>query len=165
MTLKLVSEYDVLKVDKDDKRNTKKRFLITDGICLKCGCIVNYKWEKACVLCCGSREFLVGEPSKVLRDILELDIEQLRSICTVRCISGSGRTKLTLYLFRTIFPKLTRVDDRINEMFIRKIITRNRRRFWYTQDIEDTIYNIRRSERVRSKINIKFVDEKDMVKC
>lgn len=162
--MKLIPEKDVIKPKKDDKRNTKKRFLVTDGICFLCGCIVNYEWEKACLLCCGYNEFLVGEPGHVLRELLELDIEQVRIACELRGISGSGsgsRVRLTLELFKSIFPKLTKVDNRINENLIQKIIYRNRRRFWYVRDIEDAISDIRRSR--HNIINIKLVDIKDMV--
>ena len=156
--MKLVSECDVLKID---KRNTKRRYLVTDGICFRCGAIINYSYQKRCILCCGSNEFLVGEQSTVLRDLLELDIEQLRTFCELRGISGSGsRTKLTLDLFVRIFPKLTKVDNRINELFIRKIIYRNRRRFWYIANIESAIYDIKRN---RCRVSIRLVDEKDMV--
>ena len=155
--MKLVHERDVLKVD---KRNTKKMFLVTDGICFRCGCIVNYKWEKACLLCCGYNEFLIGEYGHVLRELLELDIEQLRLACQLRGVSGSGsgsRTKMTLELFRRIFPKLSRIDERINENLIRKIIYRNRRRFWYVKNIEDAIIKVR-----TTRCNIRLVDERDM---
>lgn len=169
--MKLVPAHDVIKTNKDDKRNTKKRYLTTDGICFKCAAIVNYVYEKRCILCCGSNEFLVGEHSRVLRELLELDIEQVRIACELRGISGSGsgsRVKLTLELFRRIFPKLTKVDNRINEFFIQKIIYRNRRRFWYLADIESAIYDIRRQTN-RRRYNtyipkhVKLVDEKDIV--
>lgn len=176
--MKLVSERDVIKVDKDDKRNSKRRYLTTDGICFKCAAIVNYVYEKRCLLCCGSDQFLVGEHSMVLRELLELDIEQVRIACELRGVSGSGsrsRTKLTLELFKLIFPKLIRVDNRINEFFIRKIIYRNRRRFWYIADIEDAIFDIRKQAN-RRRYNtyhkqqkvvipkyVKLVDKKDMV--
>lgn len=154
--MKLIPECDVVRVDKDNKRNTKKRFLVTDGICLRCAAIVNYKWEKRCILCCGSEEFLVGESSRVLRGLLELDIELLKTACEVRCISRSGsRTKMTLELFKVIFPRLSSIDKRIDESLITKIITRNRKRFWYVRDIESAMIKARRC-------NIKLVDEKDM---
>ncbi len=159
--MKLVPDYDVINVDKDSKRNTKKRYLTTDGICFRCGCIVNYEWEKMCLLCCGSDEFLVGEHGRVLRELLELDIEQLKIACELRGVSRSGyRVKMTLELFKLIFPKLSGRDNRINELFIRKIIYRNRRRFWYVKDIEDAICDIKRS---RGRVSIRLVDEKDMV--
>lgn len=164
LQVKLISEQDVLRVKKDDKRNSKRRYLTTDGICFRCGCIVNYSYEKMCILCCGSREFLVGEHGRVLRELLELNIEQLKTICELRGISSAGyRVKMTSELFKLIFPKLSRVDERINESFIRKIIYRNRKRFWYIKDIEDAIYDIRRQANKRWQVNIKLVDAKDMV--
>lgn len=172
--MKLVLEKDVIRVKKDDKRNTKKRYLTTDGICFRCAAIVNYVYEDRCILCCGSEEFLVGEYSRVLRELLELDIEQVRIACELRGVSGyrsGSRVKLTLELFRLIFPKLTKIDRRIDEMFIKKIIYRNRRRFWYLADIESVINDIRRqanknaSKRWHGHINIELVDAKDMVEC
>lgn len=169
--MKLIPEKDVIKVKKDDKRNTKKRYLTTDGICFRCAAIVNYVYEKRCILCCGSNEFLVGEHSRVLRELLELDIEQVRIACELRDVSRSGsgsRVKLTLELFKLIFPKLTNIDKRIDEMFIRKIIYRNRKRFWYLADIESVINDIRRqanknaNKRWQGHVNIKLVDAKDM---
>jgi hypothetical protein len=167
--LKLVPEEHVIKVKKDDKRNTKKRYLVTDGICFRCGCIVNYSYEKRCVLCCGSDQFLVGEHSRVLRELLELDIEQIKIANELRGGNGSGsRTKMVFELYKLIFPKLTKVDERIDENFIRKIIYRNRKRFWYVQDIEEAINDIRRqaNKRWRKVVipkYIRLVDTKDMV--
>lgn len=161
--MKLIPERDVIKPKKDDKRNTKKRYLTTDGICLHCGCIVNYNFQDRCLLCCGSKEFLVGESSMVLRELLELDIEQLRVACELRGISGSrsgSRARMVLGLFKLIFPKLTKIDGRINEILISKIITRNRKKFWFVRDIEYAIYSIRRYR--DNIINIKLVDVKDM---
>jgi len=167
--MKLVPERDVIKVDKDSKRNTKKRYLVTDGICFLCGCIVNYVYEKRCLLCCGSNEFLVGESSRVLRELLELDIEQVRVANELRGGSRSGsRTKMTLELFKLIFPKLSRTDNRINEFFIVKIMYRNRKRFRYLADIESAILDIRKqaNKRWRKVVipkYIRLVDVKDMV--
>lgn len=160
--MKLIPAHDVIKPKKDDKRNTKKRYLVTDGVCFKCGAIINYVYESRCILCCGSDEFLVGESSTVLRELLELDIEQLRLVCQLRGVSSGSvsRPKMTLELFRRIFPKLTKIDERINENLIRKIIYRNRRRFWYVKNIEDAIIKVR-----TARCNIRLVDEKDMVEC
>jgi hypothetical protein len=156
----------VLKID---KRNTKKRYLVTDGICFRCCTIVNYSYEKRCTICCGSNEFLIGEHGHVLRELLELDIEQVKFACELRGVSGSrsgSRSKLTLDLFKLIFPKLTNIDNRINEFFIQKIIYRNRKRFWYVKDIESIINDIRRQSnerRYKYKVNLKLVDAKDVV--
>lgn len=161
--MKLVPERDVIKVKKDDKRNTRRRYLTTDAICFKCAAIVNYVYEKRCILCCGSEEFLVGESSIVLRELLELDIEQVRVACELRGISGSGygpRIKLTLELFKLIFPRLTGIDKRINESLIRNIIYRNKKRFRYIANIEDAIIKVRHWKHC----NIRLVDEKDMRK-
>ncbi len=166
--MKLVPECDVIKVNKDSKRNTKKRYLATDGVCFICGCIVNYVYEKRCLLCCGSREFLVGEPSKVLRDILGLSIEELKAVCELRgrTIGSGSRAKMTLELFRSIFPKLSRSDNRINEFFIMKIMYRNRKKFRYIMNIESVINNIRRQANKRHNMympkHIRLVDAKDM---
>lgn len=142
MTMKPIS-VEYVKIDKDKKRNSKKRYLVTDGICFKCGAIVNYEWEKACILCCGSEDFLVGEYGKVLRELLELHIEQLKTICEIRKLSIGSRPKMVFELFKMIFPKLVRIDERINDDLIRKIIIRNRRKFWYIADIEDEMYKIK----------------------
>lgn len=158
--MKLVPERDVIKEKDKDKRNTKRRYLVTDGICFRCCTIVNYSYEKRCTICCGSDEFLVGEPSRVLRELLELNIEQLRAICEIRGRSiGSGsRANMVLELLKLIFPRLCNVDKRIDEIFVKKIIYRNIRRFWYLADIENAIIKVRKNR----KINIKLVDEKDM---
>lgn len=178
--MKLIPEHDVIKVKKDDKRNTKRRYLTTDGICFRCAAIVNYVYEKRCLLCCGSEEFLIGEHSRVLRELLELNIEELKAVCELRGRSiGSGsRVRMTFELFKLIFPKLTKIDKRIDEMLITKIITRNRKRFRYVKDIEAVIYDIRRQyhKRWRNTYSkqrhviipryIKLVNEKDMaVEC
>jgi hypothetical protein len=100
---------------------------------------------------------------------LELDIEQVKFACELRGVSGSrsgSRSKLTLDLFKLIFPKLTNIDNRINEFFIQKIIYRNRKRFWYVKDIESIINDIRRQSnerRYKYKVNLKLVDAKDVV--
>lgn len=157
--MKVVPAEHVLKEKEKDKRNTKRRYLCTDGICLHCGCIVNFCYAKRCLLCCGSEEFLVGEPGRVLRELLELNIEQLKIFCDIRGGSGCGsRSEIVLEIFRLLFPKLTKVDNRINELFIRKIIYRNRKRFWYVKDIEIAIIKVRQNRHC----SIKLVDEKDM---
>lgn len=189
--MKLVSEHDVVKT-RDDKRNSKKRYLTTDGVCFRCGAIVNYNFQLRCILCCGSEEFLVGEYGQVLRELLELDIEKLKAICELRGISGCSRSRsrMVLGLFKVIFPKLTKVDSRIDEMLISKIITRNRKKFWFVRDIEEAICSIRRNSNkavcnkqtggadtvgymlsrnrknnnmLYTGVNIKFIDAKDMV--
>lgn len=163
--MKLIPEKDVIKV-KEDKRNTKKRYLITDGICFKCGCIVNYCYEKRCILCCGSDEFLIGEPGKVLRELLELDIEQIRIACELRGGGGFGsRTRMVISLFEKIFPRLCKVDNRIDEFFLKKIVYRNRKRFRYIADIENILNDIKKVKdrnRRRIKTNIRLISIEEM---
>jgi len=161
--MKQIPEHDVIKVDKDSKRNSKKRYLTTDGICLHCGCIVNYVYENRCLLCCGSEDFLVGEYGMVLRELLELDIEQIKTLCEVRNRSIGSRSRMVFELFKMIFPKLTNIDERIDENLIRKIIIRKRRKFWYVKDIEDAVFKIKRGNNRYNKICLKPVDAKDVI--
>jgi len=160
------AEYVLKEKNKDKKRNSKKRYLVTDGICFKCGAIVNYEWEKACFLCCGSEEFLVGEYGMVLRELLELNIEQLRIICEIKNTNIGSRPKMVFGLFKTIFPKLTKIDERVDENLIRKIIIRNRRKFWYVKNIEDAMFKIKTHSNkydTYNKICLKPVDIKDVI--
>lgn len=159
MTMKSIPAEHVLAVKEKDKRNTKKRFLITDGICLKCGAIVNYNYEKRCILCCGSNEFLVGEQSKVLRELLELHIDELKYICKIKKLATGSRIKMVSEIFKKIFPKLVNIDERIDYNLIRKIIIRNRKRFWFVTDIENAIFKVKRDTNIYSQYKVKYIKQ------
>lgn len=151
-------------VETEDKRNSIKRFLETDGICVTCGAIVNNYWEDKCLVCScggtGTDNFIGGKTGVNLRLLLRFHIEELKAISEIHGVSIGGRAKMVVGVLRDMEEKDSkrfRFDNRIDEGLIRKIIARNKRCFWFVKDIESAVIKVR-------YCNIKLVDEKDMMK-
>lgn len=144
----------------EDTRNTKKKFLPTDAICIKCGVIFNSYWEDQCLICydiekdrkdvCDHMEFLVGKQSVDIRTLLDFHLEDLRAICDLNGLSIKSRAEMTYDILKKWNPSL---DRRINYNLIRMIIRRNGKRFWYIRDIEKAI------SKVKKQVNIPIVNE------
>ncbi len=147
--MELVSAKDVYDAD---KRDTKKRFLTTDAICTKCGVIINSNYEDECVICndpqdkCDHSEFITGHQSVNLRILLDFPIDDLRALAELHgCSEGSGRTKTVAGIMKKLHNDL---DARINDTLIRKIVLRNRKKFWFWRDIESEMSKARKPKGV-----------------
>jgi hypothetical protein len=166
MGLKFLDKNDLKKEEEEekDKRNTKKRFLLTDGVCLTCGCINNTVYDKECVVCyckCGNSEFIYGKISVDLRKLLDFKIDELRDLCEIRELSMGTRAKMTVSLLRDFnYKKGYKFDERVNEFLIRKILKRNKRKFRFTVDIESEIKKV--NKKVGRDINLEFLKREDM---
>ncbi len=152
--LDIVQPQDVIK---EDKRNSIRRYLQTDSVCSICGAIVNSFYEDRCLVCdCGGTSFISGKTGVNLRVLLDFHLEELRGLCEIHGVRYGGRAQMVIRVLRKI-DRVGKVDDnRIDEMLIRKIIIRNRKRFWFVKDIDDAVSRVR-------KCNIRLVDEKDMM--
>lgn len=159
---------DIIPVDEvyTDTRNTKKTFLLTDAICIECGCIFNSNYEDQCVICendlnkedeevkdnkpkCNHREFVMGKQSIDIRILLDFHIEDIIALCELHGCSQGSRAKMTANILKKLYPY---IDERIDETFIRRIIKRNSKRFWYIKDIDTAL------EAIKSKKRLKAVD-------
>ncbi len=154
--MELVQSKDVYDTD---NRNSKKRFLPTDAICTKCGTIINSCYEDACFVCeddtemCDHSEFITGHQSVDLRILLNFRIEDLKALAELHgCAEGSGRAKAVAGLMKKLHADL---DKRINDILIRKIILRNRKKFWFWKDLDDAVIKARKPK------GIQLVDPKD----
>lgn len=132
-----------------DNRDSKKRFLETDGICTKCGVILNTNHENKCIICedqkdtCDHSEFITGVQSVDLRILLDFHIEDLKAISELHgCSGGSGRSKTVAGIMKKLHANL---DKRIDDLLIRKIIMRNRKKFWFWRDIDNAICKAKKS--------------------
>lgn len=143
----------------EDTRNTKKKFLLTDAICIKCGVIFNSYWEDQCLICydiekredlCDHREFIIGRQCVDIRTLLDFHLEDLKAIIELSGLPIKSRAEMTYDIMKKWHPSL---DKRISAELIRKIIRRNGKRFWYIRDIEKAIY------RAKKQINIPIVKE------
>ena len=126
-----------------DKRNSNKRFLTTDAICTTCGTIINSNYEKFCFICeddyeiCDHKEFITGRQCVDLRILLDFRIEDLKALSELHgCSGGSGRSKVVVGIMKKLHSNL---DKRIDDILIRKIILRNRKKFWFWRDIGDAV--------------------------
>lgn len=162
-------------VSNSDKRNTKKMLLPTDAICVGCGIIFNAFYEGGCIICedenpekerykganeeiikiikcerdeniCDHKEFIFGRQSVDLRILLDYHIEDLRALCEIHGCSGGSRGKMTINILKKLHVSL---DKRIDEVLIRKMIVRNRKRFRYWKDIEDAVHKAKKPSRIR----------------
>jgi len=141
--MKLISSYDVYN---NSDRDTKKRYLPTDAICIRCGVIFNGRYEDDCVICyednehdnlCNHKEFITGKPCVDIRNLLDMQIEELSYVNMRQGHSNGSRNIMIINLMRekyTIKNRCT-LDNRINESLIKKITHRSRRRAWYIKDI------------------------------
>jgi hypothetical protein len=154
--MELVQSKDVYDAD---KRNSKKRFLTTDAICVRCGTIINSCYEDDCFICddstetCDHSEFITGHQSVDLRILLNFRIEDLKALAELHgCSEGSGRAKAVAGLMKKLHVNL---DKRINDILIRKIILRNRKKFWFWKDLDDAVIKAKKPK------GIQLVDPKD----
>lgn len=166
MNIDLIPKTDVVK---PDLRNSKKRILESDNICINCGCIINGYWEDSCIICeCKGRDFVVGKISRDIRLLLEMNIDELKIICDLEGISpNNSRSRLTINLMRKIHPILkNRKYQLIDEILIRKIILRNHRKFRYMQEIEDFVKRKKDNKHDNKNYyqpNIKLISDKDVL--
>jgi hypothetical protein len=146
---------DAKDVEAESVRNTKRKYLTTDGICYGCGCINNAYYEDRCVICnCGGTSFISGKISVDLRLLIDFHIEELKATCEIHGVGIGGRAKMVADILYKID---NRVDSRVNEKLVRKIIARNKKKFWFVRDIESAV--------IKAKgCNIRLVKEEDMQK-
>lgn len=154
--MELVQSKDVYDAD---KRNSKKRFLTTDAICVRCGTIINSCYENDCFICeeptevCDHSEFITGHESVDLRILLNFRIEDLKALAELYgCSEGSGRAKAVAGLMKKLHSNL---DKRITDILIRKIILRNRKKFWFWKDLDDAVIKAKKPKGIR------LIDPKD----
>lgn len=159
MTLDLVSKNEVIK---EDRRNTRKRFLETDAVCLTCGCINNHRYYNSCIVCsckCGSSQFISGKISIDLRLLLDFNIEDLKGLCEIHGIFSSSRASMIVRLLKVLYhDKIDRFDERVNEILVRKIMTRNKRKFRFTIELMDAV------DKVKRNIKLNLVKEEDILR-
>lgn len=102
---------------------------------------------------CEHTDFIMGRQSVDLRILLDFHVEDLRALCEIHgCSEGGSRGKMVINIMRQLHSNL---DKRINELLVRKMIVRNRKRFRFWKDIEDAI------NRAKKTGKIKIVDAKD----
>jgi len=165
--MKLIKSSEVYN---DSDKSTKKRYLKTDAICTKCGVIFNSYYEDDCVICydedkercnlCDHSEFVIGEQCVYLRNLLDMHIEELGIVNAIYGYLNSNRNRMTINIMKKVYLKL---DKKINESLIKKIIYRNRRRFWYMRDIEIEMCKISVSPSLSIIEEHDCVDDKDLV--
>lgn len=146
--MELVPSKDVYEVE---RRNTKKTFLPTDAICVTCGAIINSNYDDDCVICddghvkCDHKDFITGRQSVDLRILLDFHIEDLRALAELHgCSEGGGRTKTVAGLMKKLYSNF--LDRRIDDVLIRKVVLRNRRKFWFWKDIESAMSRAKKSK-------------------
>ena len=146
--MELVSAKDVYDTD---KRDTKKMFLTTDAICTDCGAIINSNYDDSCIICeddtqtpCNHSDFITGNQSVSLRILLDFHIEDLKALAELHgCSNGSSRTKAVAGIMKKLYKDL---DDRINDTLIRKVIVRNRKKFWFWKDTDAEMKKVKKSK-------------------
>lgn len=153
---------------KEDTRNTKKRFLDSDCICLDCGAINNGVYENSCVICsCKGSSFITGDIGVDLRLLLNMNMEELKAIAYIRDINVSNRIGIILEVLKIYHPEIKgeiKGNKRIDKLLIRKIIVRNRRRLWYWKDIDSFIdTHIGNKKTNKKKINIRIIPKEDVI--
>ena len=156
MTISLVPQDEVIK---EDKRNSKKRFLPTDAVCVSCGCVNNHFWYNDCIICkckCGNSDFIYGKLSIDLRLLLDFHIEDLRNLCEIRRLYFGSRASMTIRLLKEFHKE--RFDNRINELLIKKIMKRNIKKFRFTVDLTEAVCKVKR------EIKLKLVGIEDVLK-
>jgi hypothetical protein len=163
MTIDLVSRDEVID---EDKRNSKKRYLPTDAICVRCGCVNNGYWESECVICsckCGGHDFIAGKLGIDLRLLLDLKIDEIRMMCEscdVAC-GNKSRAEMTVLLLRE-FHWFQDFDRLITKELIRKILKRNKKKFRFTLDIESEVIKVKKE--INKEIRWNLVRKEDVLK-
>ncbi len=144
-------------VEKSDKRNTKRRFLPTDGICLHCAAIINSVYEEQCIICdCGSNNFITGFISIQIRSLLNLEIYDLEALNELRGYGTGSRPKMVINILKSS-------NKKINEELIRKIIIRNRKKFFYMKNIDNIITKTKKQIKLNKPVNIQIIDIEDCI--
>lgn len=156
MGLTLVSQDEVIK---EDKRNSRWRYLETDAVCVSCGCINNHHYYDTCVICrckCGNSLFIYGKLSIDLRLLLDLKIEEIKDLCEMRGLYLGSRASMIVRILKHFHKG--RFDERINEQLIKKIMMRNKRKFKFAVDIDNAV------QKVKREIKLELVKEEDVLK-
>lgn len=141
--MKLVDKKDVEQVD---ERNSKKRFLQTDALCLSCGSILNAYYENECFICkCGEsrdKNFITGKLGVNIRLLLRFHIEELKALSEINGVRMGSRAQMVIGLLKRFeISEGRKFDNRLNEDFVNRIIRRNKRCFWFITDIEKAMPN------------------------
>lgn len=153
----IVHEKDVRKII-----NTKKRFLPRDGICIRCAAIINSVYENQCIICdCGSNNFIIGNLSIQIRSLLNLEIYDLEALNELRGYSAGSRSKMVINILRSSHTLDSLNNKGINEELIRKIILRNRKKFFYMKNLDNIIRKTKKYIKTDKPINIKLIDIED----
>lgn len=154
MTIDLIDKEEVYN---EDARNTKKRYLDTDGICTRCGCIINAKYEDKCIICseCGGKDLITGKVVVTLRLLLDFSFNDLRELAVLRGCRTGNRARTIIELIRIIHPGVVTKYTVVNESLVRKIIKRGKKSLWYLRDIDTTMRKV-------YHINIPLVSKDDV---
>lgn len=96
---------------------------------------------------CQHEDFIKGRQSVDLRILLDFHVEDLRALCEIHgCSEGGSRGKMVVNIMRQLHSNL---DKRINELLVRKMIIRNRKKFRFWKDIECAINKAKRPGKIR----------------
>ncbi len=96
---------------------------------------------------CKHEDFIKGRQSVDLRILLDFHVEDLRALCEIHgCSEGGSRGKMVVNIMRQLHSNL---DKRIDELLVRKMIVRNRKKFRFWKDIEDAIGRAKRPGKIR----------------
>lgn len=123
---------------------------MTDSICLKCGTIVNSYWEDNCTTCsCGGNYFLSGKIVIDIRNLLELHLDDLKILTVTNGFSIGSRPKMVFKLINKRYPLPVNIKE-IDENLFRKMILRNRKKFWYMRDIDNFLHRHHHTKIIRT---------------
>ncbi len=96
---------------------------------------------------CDHTDFITGRQSVDLRILLDFHLEDIRALCEIHgCPEGGSRGKMVVNIMRRLHSNL---DKRINELLVRKMIIRNRKKFRFWKDIECAINKAKRPGRIQ----------------
>lgn len=119
---------------------TDRRYLDIDAICINCGAIINSYWENSCVICeCGSDNFVADKIAVDIRKLLDKHLEDLKVICVLHDITLGSRYKMVYGITQRLYPSMCGKDKKINEQLIRRMVLRNKRKFWFLTNIENLV--------------------------
>jgi len=96
---------------------------------------------------CQHEDFIKGRQSVDLRILLDFHVDDLRALCEIHgCSEGGSRGKMVVNIMRQLHSNL---DKRINELLVRKMIIRNRKKFRFWKNIEDAISRAKKPGKIR----------------
>lgn len=125
-------------IDKKEKKDDIKKPIIE--------ILKEYSKDKEGDEICEHTDFIMGRQSVDLRILLDFHVEDLRALCELHgCSEGGSRGKMVINIMRQLHSNL---DKRINELLVRKMIIRNRKKFRFWKDIECAISRAKRSGRI-----------------